>query len=232
MSISNEQLTKWAEHLNAESLAVQKAGQIGGEEYHSMAMNVVKTLFEVQDTFIRGGRFKETWDEGSFQLHPFSTVVIRKATKLDAVFSLASDIDGIELHTSLKCDLLGNVDDNFWRLLLTLSEYGKVIAPSSERSQHPLAKENPRLFRPKGLVYQLMRDHLFSVLTREGDWSSFSLTVKWAKEAYSLNDVVLKGAKAFRALYGLQYALWKARNNNRKDSERSVPRRPASSGAN
>lgn len=230
MKVPEEQLKKWTDHLNAGDRATVRAGELTTEQFHEASMGVVRALHEVQDVFVQSGQFKETWDGGSFILHPFSTQVFRKAGKVDAEFSLSADLEGITLHTWLRCDLLGQVGDTFWRSLLTLSECGDLTVEQSGGSAAPVSA-GPNSFRSKSVVYRMMREHLFSALAADGTEPTFDFTIGWKKEAIPIEGVLAKGSEAFRIMYGLHYALWKARESKRKEAVRRTGQPHGATGA-
>jgi len=178
-------------------------------------------LFEISENFFKYGNFKDDWDTSKFSMNYMGQNLLLKSLKTSHVFDWGVYQDHFYLDAYfLHSENIRYMGDDFWKTLLELDNYGQFSFVES----CGLSKQYKEHFgNKKSNVFRVIRDYLlFQVETiystdyqRDPNLNLGSLELKW-EFGTDWSVIVENSCKAFKALYQLNYQLWKVSDLKKK----------------
>lgn len=175
------------------------------------AVNTISSIFEVVGKF---GRYKDEWDHSQFYQNVYGFDLIIKSNKLSSPFYLGIDDKGFYVRTDLNNEVnLKNMKDDFWKKLLSLTDYEGFEFNQYEDCSHEAKKAHPELFHSyKGMMFQIFRKYFFDSTEtspyNNGIGSLGEFRVTWTGKT-PFDTILTELCQVFKTLYELKYSLWK-----------------------
>ncbi len=196
------------------------------DELYKVTINCVKALANIFEICLSYGKFKDDWDYSKFYQHVFGPQLIIKSLKTKCDYRLGLDEERAEFYISTDLrynENLRYMDDNYWKLLLTLSEFKGFEYDEYEFVRTERTKEFPELFKAnKSMIYRIMRKYIFD--QTETDWQYVASSVGEfkivAKFDEGLPEIIKKFCETFKIMYKLNYYLWKVTDLKIKKASR------------
>ena len=193
------------------------------EELYQTSINCVNTLAKIFEECLSYGNFKDKWEYGKFYQQVYGPELIIKALKTKCDYSLGLDDKGLYLSTDLRhSENLRYMDDNYWKLLLTLSDFEGFEYDEYEFVRDERVKEFDELFKTnKSMIYRIMRKYFFDSTETDsryvsGSVGEFKIVAKFNED---FTQTVKKFCETFKIMYKLNYDLWKVTDlKNKKAS--------------
>lgn len=186
------------------------------DELWRITTDCVNSLSKLAEICFSYGNFKDEWEYSHFYQHIFGPELIIKSLKTKCDYQIGIESGGIYLSTDLRFnDNLRYMGDDFWKLLLELSDckgffYGEYEFTRSERR-----KEFPELFSAnKSMIYKIMRKYIFDQTDTDFEHGSSSVgefKILWEFDT-DIEDIIRECCAAFKIMYQLNYKLWKIDN--------------------
>lgn len=104
------------------------------------------------------------------------------------------------------------MDDNYWKLLLSLTEFEGFEYEEYEFINKERRNEFPELFKAnKSIIYRIMPKYIFDSIDKDSNYDSgtvgeFKIV---AKIDADLSDTLKRFRETFKIMYKLNYELWK-----------------------
>lgn len=190
--------------------------ELQSDELWEVTTGCVDSFIKIAELCLRHGKFKDSWDYDNYYQHIYGPELIIKSLKTEIDYRLGLDNKGIYLSADLRYnENLRYMDDNYWKLLLNLSEFDGFIYEEYEFINDERVKQFPDLFKTnKSMIYRIMRKYIFD--STETDPRYRSGSVGELKILFPLNEKFDKIVKtfclAFKVMYQLNYDLWKISN--------------------
>lgn len=185
------------------------------DELLNITLNCVNALANIFEIFLSYGKFKDDWDYSKFYQNYFGPELIIKSLKTKCGYRLGLDDEKGELYISTDLrhnENLRYMDDNYWKLLLNLSDTNGFEYDEYEFVRTEREKEFPQLFKTnKSMIYRIMRKYIFDQTETDtryvsGSVGEFKVVAKFSE---GLPETVTKFSEAFKTMYKLNYELWK-----------------------
>jgi hypothetical protein len=186
-----------------------------------------ETLREMFLTMIAGGSYRDTWMEArEIRWATFGHAVAFKSMKLDEEYVFGYDVRGFFLSTQIRYpEHLRRMSDAFWFELLSLGRLAAVEYQPNIPVDVKRGVEAEKKLRSKSEVFRIIRD---VVLLESQEYELIcdlgGIDVRWPATT-DVDEVVLAGDHAMRALYKLNYQLYRAEYQLRHGREQSGKRR-------
>lgn len=196
--------------------SVKKSENI--DQIHKTTLNCVNALANIFEICLTFGKFKDDWDYSTFYQHIFGPELIIKSLKTKCDYRLGLDEEKGVLYISTDLrhnENLRYMDDNYWKSLLTLSEFSGFEYDEYEFVRTERTKEFPELFKTnKSMIYRIMRKYIFDQTETHSQYVSgsvgeFKIVAKFDE---GLPETVKKFCETFKIMYKLNYDLWKVTN--------------------
>ncbi|MCW3159700.1 hypothetical protein [Chryseobacterium oryctis] len=192
------------------------------EEQYQTTIDCVNAFSKIFEECLSYGNFKDRWDYDNYYQNVCGPELIIKAIKTNCDYKLGLDYNGLYLSTDLRFnENLRYMDDNYWKLLLKLSDFEGFEYSEYEFVRDERRREFPDLFKTnKSMVYRIMRKYIFDQTETNSSYTSdsvgeFKVVAKF-DEDFTL--VVKKFCETFKIMYKLNYELWKIADlKNKKD---------------
>jgi hypothetical protein len=180
------------------------------EEIGEITDKVAGALGEISDIAIKFGGYKDTFDNSKMYLHLYGPSIIIKSIKTGVTFYLEADDVGISIRTHLAhINNVNYMDDTFWVNLLNLSEFGHFQLEENEFYGKETQKKYGTIFNSdKSKIFRILRNYFVGVTENARDIITGDLKITWTSD-HSMEDIMINCCKAFKALYNLNYSLWK-----------------------
>ena len=192
------------------------------EELYQTTIKCVNALAKIFEECLSYGNFKDNWEYDKFYQHVYGPELIINALKTKCGYSLGLDNKGLYLSTDLRYnENLRYMDDNYWKSLLTLSEFEGFEYFEYELVRSERVKEFPELFNAnKSMIYRIIRKYIFDSTETDSRYVScsvgeFKIVAKFDED---FTQTVKKFCKAFKIMYKLNYELWKVTDGDKKNS--------------
>lgn len=183
------------------------------EEEYKLTIACVNALARIFEECLSFGNFKDNWEYEQFYQNIYGPELIIQAIKTKCCYSLGLDEKGLYLSTDLwHNENLRYMGDNYWKLLLTLSEFNGFEYEEFEFVRSERTKKFPELFKTnKSMIYRIMRKYIFDQTETNSQYVSgsvgeFKITAEFDE---SLPEAIKKFCQAFKIMYKLNYELWK-----------------------
>lgn len=195
------------------------------DELYKTTINCVNALASIFEICLSYGKFKDDWDYSKFYQHVFGPELIIKSLKTKCDYKLGLDEERGELYISTDLRHNGNLrymNDNYWKLLLNLSDTKGFEYEEYELVRDERVKEFPELFKTnKSMIYRIMRKYIFDQTEthyqyRSGSVGDLKVAAKFSE---GLPETAKKFSEVFKSMYRLNYDLWKVTDlKNKKGS--------------
>jgi hypothetical protein len=183
------------------------------DEAYKTTINCVNAFTKIFEECLAFGNFKDTWEYDKFYQNIYGPELIIKSLKTKCDYRLGLDEKGLYLSTDLRHnENLRFMDDNYWKSLLTLSEFSGFEYDEYEFVRTARTKEFPELFKTnKSMIYRIMRKYIFDQTETHSQYVSgsvgeFKIVAKFDE---GLPETVKKFCETFKLMYKLNYELWK-----------------------
>jgi hypothetical protein len=183
------------------------------DEAYKTTINCVNAFTKIFEECLAFGNFKDTWEYDKFYQNIYGPELIIKSLKTKCDYRLGLDEKGLYLSTDLQHnENLRFMDDNYWKSLLTLSEFSGFEYDEYEFVRTERTKEFPELFKTnKSMIYRIMRKYIFDQTETHSQYVSgsvgeFKIVAKFDE---GLPETVKKFCETFKLMYKLNYELWK-----------------------
>lgn len=187
--------------------------KINDEEIYQTTINCVKAFATIFEECLSYGNFKDNWNYDEFYQHFQGPELVIKALKTNCDYRLGIDNKGLYISTDLRYNKnLRYMDDNYWKLLLSLTEFEGFEYEEYEFINKERRNEFPELFKAnKSIIYRIMRKYIFDSIDKDSNYDSgtvgeFKIV---AKIDADLSDTLKKFRETFKIMYKLNYELWK-----------------------
>lgn len=165
----------------------------------------------------RCGRYRDTWDAGTFMPFPFGQETTIKSRKVSAEFAFGCSHRDFFLSSYLHFP--GNIrkmTDEFWACFIELMPLGHFrfvenASPSSQEARRIMKQST----NAKSNIFKLICNYLVLEAYGEGSDDVGGLEVKWPF-TMPWNQLVENAVKAFGYLYNINYMLYKSQHMRRK----------------
>ncbi len=171
-------------------------------------------LMHLANPFFEYGRFKDTWDNSNFYMNANGQNLLFKSIKTDHTFDFGIDRENFYLRSYVSYpENLKNMGDEFWSLVLQLSEYGDFGFVENS----VIGSKEARYFNnKKSNLFRLLRNYfLYDInnMDLEAHQRNFDMDLGWFEIKWRFGTpwigIMKNGSYAFKALYQLHYDLWK-----------------------
>jgi hypothetical protein len=194
------------------------------DESWNITCDCVNAFAKIAEMCFKYGKFKDKWEYEHFRSHIYDTELIIKSLKTNCEYNIGLDRDGIYLSTDLRHkDNLRYMSDDFWKLLLNLSELKGFVYEEHEFVRNERRKEFPELFSTnKSVIYRILRKYIFDATETDFQYTSWSVgkfRILCLFDKY-FNDMVNEFCVAFKIMYQLNYLLWKVSDLKTKNKLR------------
>lgn len=213
----------WIDAINTYLEYRYSNNELQSDELWEITHGCVNSFSKIIELCLTFGGFKDDWDYGSFYQHIYGPELIIKSLKMKCDFNLGLDDKGIYLSTDLRYnENLRYMDDEYWKLLLKLSEFDGFVYDEYEFVRDERRKAFPELFKAnKSIVYRIMRKYIFD--STETNSRYISGSVGEFKIVSKLDDdfteIVKRICESFKIMYKLNYDLWKITDLKNKKIE-------------
>lgn len=203
----------WREKINAYLEHSYFDDEMNDSDRIQITNDCVNAFAEITELCFKYGKFKDQWEYNTFHLFfdGLELMIISQKTKCD--YRIGLERDGIFLSTYLgHCKNIRYMDDNFWKLLLKLSDFDGFHYDEYEFVRDERIKAFPELFNTnKSMIYRILRKYIFD--ETETDYRYVSENVGEIKLLYpfnyDFNKLVENFCQGFKIMYQLNYLLWK-----------------------
>lgn len=208
---NSSKFNEWIESINTHNNSMHSKEKYSNDELTDIILKTANTLGSISDLFFKYGSFKDKFENGHFHPNFHGPSLIIKSIKTETSYNFGIDEKGIYLNTYLMhSDNLRYMDDSFWLELLQLSKIGEFELVENEHFGQETKNKYPQeLFNnQKGNIYRIFRKYFISSIERHNDIVLGDLQIRW-KYSDDFYDIISNGCIAFKALYNLNYQLWK-----------------------
>lgn len=180
------------------------------EEFEEIIDKVAGSLGEISDIAIKYGAYKDTFDNSKMSFHLYGPSIIIKSIKTGLIFYLETNDLGISLRTHLThIKNVNYMDDTFWINLLNLSEFGHFQLEENEFYSKETQKKYGNIFSSdRSKIYRILRNYFVGIAEDDTNILTGDLKITWTSE-HNVEDIMINFCRAFKALYNLNYSLWK-----------------------
>lgn len=180
------------------------------DEIAEITDRVAAALGDISDIAIKSGAYKDTFDNSKMYLRLYGPSLIIRSNKTGVTFYLETDEIGISLRTRLgNIENVNYMDDDFWISILKLSDFGIFELEENEFYGNETTKKYGNIYNSdKSIIFRVLRNYFVGVAEESRDIISGDFKISWTSE-YSIEDIMINCCKAFKALYNLNYSLWK-----------------------
>jgi hypothetical protein len=194
------------------------------DEILKITTDCVNAFAQITELCLSSGNFKDKWDYDSFYQNLYGPELIIKSLKTKCDYKLGLDDKGLYLSTDLRHnENLRYMDDNYWKLLLKLSEFDGFEYDEYEFVRDERRKSFPELFKAnKSMVYRIMRKYIFDSTETDsryvsGSVGEFKIVLKLDND---FSTIVNRICESFKIMYRLNYDLWKITDLKDKKASR------------
>lgn len=215
-------LIEWTDSINEHNeLMFSEDRMEDMEKFHAITESTANTLASIFGVVKKFGNFKDTWDDSKMSLNLYGFDLIVKSNKLVSNFYFGIDDKGLYIRTEFNNEEnLKNMKDDFWKKLLSLSDYEGFEFNQRESVPDRTRKEYPELFYSyKGMIFQIFRKYFFDSIDTSpyssGVGSLGEFRVTWTGKT-SFDVILSELCQVFKTLYELKYSLWKVDDLRKK----------------
>ena len=207
---TSPKFNEWINTINLHNEAQQSLEKYTQDELTDLTYKVSAILGEISELFFKYGGFKDKFDNSKMYLNLYGLSVIIKSEKTDTTYYLGLDERGIYLNTFLRdAENLRHMDDTFYQDILQLNNLGKFELLENEMYGNETTKLYPELFNSqKSTIYRLLRNYVVGMGKEERNVLLGQFQILWTYED-GFYETVSNCCLAFKALYKLNYDLWK-----------------------
>lgn len=200
----------WINTINHHNKAHQSLQQYSQDESTDLAYKVSAILGEISELFFKYGSFKDKFDNSEMYINIYGLCVIIKSAKTNTTYYLGLDERGVYLNTYLKdAKNIRHMDDTFYQDILELNSLGRFELLENEFYGKETTKQYPELFNnQKSTIFRLLRNYVVGMGREEQNIVLGDFEILWTYED-GFYEIISNGCLAFKALYKLNYALWK-----------------------
>lgn len=183
------------------------------DQIFEITRRCVNSFSKIAEICFAYGKFKDDWEYDKFYMHLFGPELIIKSLKTKTEYNLGLDNNGIYLSTDLRFnENLRYMDDNFWKLILSLSEYQGFEYDEYEFVSGDIRKKHSELFDTnKGMIFRIFRKYFFDEIASEYHGSVGEFKITWPINS-DFEDILKNCCTGFKTMYRLNYDLWKISN--------------------
>lgn len=157
----------------------------------------------------------QTYWASSKEVIPKAAVVMED-TKIDITLGLFRDF---YIITKLEnTNNLYSMKDEFWNLLLKLTELGKFNYREEHKHPSHVSKKYPRFFNKQGNINKIMRDYFINQTEYGSCHRLGTISVNWDMNT-AIDILIINYIEAFKIMYKLNYLLWSEENRISKKLE-------------
>lgn len=207
---TSPKFNEWINSINLHNEAQQSLEKYTQDELTDLTFKVSAILGEISELCFKYGGFKDKFDNSKMYLNLYGLSVIIKSEKTDTTYYLGLDERGIYLNTFLRdAENLRHMDDTFYQDILQLNDLGKFELLENEMYGKETTKHYPELFNSqKSTIYRLLRNYVVGMGKEERNVILGQFQILWTYEE-GFYETVSNACIAFKALYKLNYSLWK-----------------------
>lgn len=207
---ASPRFNEWIQIINLHNEAQQSLQEYTQDELADLTYKVAAILGEISELFFKYGAFKDKFDNSKMYLNVYGLSVIIKSEKTGTTYHLGLDERGIYLDTFLRdAENLRHMDDSFYQDILHLNDLGKFELLENEFYGKETTKQYPELFNnQKSTIFKLLRNYVVGMGREEQNIVLGQFQILWTYED-GFYETISNGCLAFKALYKLNYALWK-----------------------
>jgi len=188
-------------------------------------------LIEIAKNFYEYGKFKDTWNDFKCSLDIYGQTIYLKSIKtgIDFKWGVYQNCFFLESYIHYP-ENLKYMNDDFWRLILDLSEYGEF----SFVENCGIGSEEKHYFNnKKSNLFRLMRNYIITDIEiyKSAKEKSISLIeLGWLETKWKFGTdwkiLIENSCRVFKILYSLNYQLWKISDLKKKTYARQSSRLP------
>jgi len=219
-------LNAWIKSINDYLDFRYSDNEISKEDSRKITINCVNSFSKIAEMCIENGKFKDKWDYEYFHLSLYGPELIVKSLKTQCDYRIGLDNKGIYLSTDFRHnENLRYMSDEFWKILLKLSDMEGFAYKEYEFVSDKRRKEFPELFSTnKSMIYRILRKYIFDSTEANPRLRSGSIgeiRLQWTAHKgfeYLIKDCCF----GFKMMYQLNYDLWKIEDlkNKKGDSNK------------
>lgn len=220
----SEYLDLWIDGINKYLDYRYSDREISTDELWNITVECVKSLAGIAEICFRYSKFKDNWEYENFYPNFYGPALIIKSTKTNCEYYLGIEEKGIYLSSHLGHNRnLRFMNDNFWKLLLKLTEFDGFVYDENEFVPTERIKKSPELFRTnKSIIFRILRKHIFDLTETNSQYISGSvgeLKILWLFNN-EFKNTIKYCCLSFKILYKLNYDLWKISDQKQKLEEK------------
>ncbi|MBL7967749.1 MAG: hypothetical protein JNK09_12170 [Prolixibacteraceae bacterium] len=206
----SHKFSEWIDIVNFHNQRYSSEIELTIEERVELSEKVVNVLGEISELFFEYGAFRDKFDNSKMYLNLYGPSLIIKSSKTDCTFYFGIDNNGFYLHTYLKhSDNLRYMDDTFYKDIFFLNDLGDFKLIENEFYSGETRSKYPDFFNNnKSSVFRLLRNYFVGTVENERNIILGDFQISWTYDA-NFYDIISNGCIAFKALYKLNYSLWK-----------------------
>ncbi len=175
--------------------------------------NTFYVFSNILDIFLEVGNYSDQWEDTYYQAQFTGINTNITSKKTENTYSFGYYEGNYFLSTFLYSSQNYNkISDNFWRNLLSISQFGEVNFTPNFRLPKQNDIEIEQKYSSNSIVFNIIKNYLFTDFLDVNTFGDLGLLeVTWPKEIY-WDSLLEKGSHSFELLYKLNYELW--RNSN------------------
>ncbi|MBC8490579.1 MAG: hypothetical protein H8D45_31575 [Bacteroidetes bacterium] len=203
----------WIDTINKYLNSMYSDMDLASDEFWKVMVNCVNSFSKIAEICFAYGKFKDKWEYSHFHQNLYGPELLIKSLKTQCDYKLGLDDKGIYLSTDLRHnENLRYMSDDFWKLLLTLSDFEGFLYEEYEFVRDERRKEFPELFNTnKSMIFRIIRKYIFDSTETNNRYLSYSVgefKIFWSVDN-DFEQIVRKCCLAFKIMYKLNYDLWK-----------------------
>lgn len=211
----------WDEQLEEHLDLLYSSSDYSDSERERIFYQSNQLLMSIAENFFKYGKFKDTWDNSKCYLNFLGQNLLLRSEKMNITFSWGLDANDFFLECSIMYpENLRYMNDNFWSELLVLKSLGQFEFTGSGYLN---SKERPFFENKTSTIFQMVRNFML-YQTEKMDETNYrlppsmdmgQLILKWDVNI-DFEVLLEQSCKAFKALYSLNYQLWKISDLDKK----------------
>jgi len=178
----------------------------------------LKVFGEIADKCWMYGHFKDD-SEKTFCIGYYGPIIYIKSVKTVCEYQFGFNEKGIYLSTHFKySNNIRYMGDDFWKLLLSLSEFEGFSYFENQKVSSKIEKEYSELFASnKSLIFRMLRKYFFDVTIDDYDKNSYlgELEIAYSPKT-DFPEIIENFCQGFKIMYRLNYMLWKVSDLKKK----------------
>ena len=220
----SDNFNSWIELINNYLEIKFREDNIQENEIWNRTQGCVDAFSKITELCIEYGRFKDKWDYNNFYINLYGPELIIKSLKTNCEYKIGIDNKGIYLTTDIRySENIRYMGDDFWKLLLSFYKFEGFVYDEYEFVSKDKMKQFPELFSTnKSMVFRILRKYFFDSIETENNYVSSS--VGELKIQFTINidfeEIISNFCLAFKAMYQLNYSLWKITDLRNKNNGR------------